>query len=51
VRAHYCLGLVYLDLGDFQMAAEAHDQLKDRDEKLLAFELLDKIQMQSRQAS
>jgi tetratricopeptide (TPR) repeat protein len=47
-QAHYCLGLVYLDLGDIQMASAAHDQLKDRNDKHLAFHLLDKIQLQIR---
>ena len=47
-RAHYCLGLVYLDLGDTQMALAEHDQLTEKD---LAFELLERIQLQSRQAS
>jgi superkiller protein 3 len=49
--AHYCLGLVYLDLRDIQLAWAQHDELICRDEKLLAFQLLDKIQLQSRQAS
>ena len=50
-RAHYCLGLVYLDLGDIQMAFEEHEQLTGQNEKDLAFQLLDKIQLQIRQAS
>ncbi len=50
-RAHYCLGLVYLDLGDIQMAFEEHEQLTGLNEKDLSFQLLDKIQLQSRQAS
>ena len=50
-RAHYSMGLVYLDLGDIQMASEAYEQLTGRDEKLLAFHLLDKIQLQIREAS
>ena len=49
--AHYCLGLVYLDLKDIQLAWAEHEELIGRDEKHLAFELLDKIQLQSRQAS
>jgi len=51
LRAHYYLGLVYLDLGDIQMAWAEHEQLIGRDEKNLAFHLLDKIQLQRRQAS
>ena len=50
-RAHYCLGLVYLDLGDIQMAFEEYEQLTGQNEKDLSFQLLDKIQLQSRQAS
>lgn len=50
-RARYCLGLVYLDLGDTQMALMEHDQLSGPDAKHLAFHLLEKIQLQSRQAS
>lgn len=50
-RAHYCLGLVYVDLGDVQMAFEEHEQLTSQNEKDLAFQLLDKIQLQIRQAS
>jgi len=50
-RAHYCLGLVYLDLHDIQMAFEEHEQLTSQNEKDLAFQLLDKIQLQIRQAS
>jgi len=50
-RAHYCLGLVYLDLGDIRMAFEEHEQLTGQNEKDLSFQLLDKIQLQSRQAS
>lgn len=50
-RAHYCLGLVYLDLGDIQMAFEQHEQLTGQNEKDFSFQLLDKIQLQSRQAS
>ena len=50
-RAHYCLGLVYLDLGDLNLAMEEHSELTDLHEKHLAFQLLDKIQLQSRQAS
>jgi tetratricopeptide (TPR) repeat protein len=47
-RAHYCLGLVYLDLGDIQMALAEREQLSDEH---LAFDLLERIQLQSRQAS
>ena len=47
-RAHYSLGLVYLDLGDIDLALVEHSELN---EKQLAFQLLDKIQLQSRQAS
>jgi len=50
-RAHYCLGLVYLDLGDINMALEEYSHLSDPDDKQLAFDLLDKIQLQTRQAS
>lgn len=50
-RAYYCLGLVYLDLGDIQLAFEEHGHLTELDEKHLSFQLLDKIQMQIRQAS
>ena len=50
-RAHFCLGLVYLDLGDIQMAFEEHEQLTGLNEKELSFQLLDKIQLQIRQAS
>ena len=50
-RAHYCLGLVYVDLGDIQMAFEEHEHLTCQNEKDLAFQLLDKIQLQIRQAS
>jgi tetratricopeptide (TPR) repeat protein len=46
-RAHYCLGLVYLDLNDPEMALAQHSELKDRNEKDLAFQLLDQIQRQS----
>ena len=49
-RAHYCLGLVYVDMGDSQMATEEHDQLNGENEKHLAFDLLEKIQLQSRTA-
>jgi tetratricopeptide (TPR) repeat protein len=49
--AHYCLGLVYLDLRDIQLAWAEHEELIGRDEKDLAFQLLDRIQLQSRQAS
>ena len=51
VWAHYCLGLVYLDLKDIQMAWAEHEELIGRDEKHLAFQLLDQIQLQTRQAS
>lgn len=50
-RAHYCLGLVYLDLKEIELALAEHDQLNTRNEKHLAFHLLDQIQLQSRQAS
>ena len=50
-RSHYCLGLVYLDLGDIQLAFEEHEHLTGLNEKELAFQLLDKIQLQIRQAS
>jgi len=43
--------LVYLDLGDIQMAFEEHEQLTGQNKKDLAFQLLDKIQLQIRQAS
>ena len=48
-RAHYCLGLVYLDLGDIQMAVGEQEQINGGNEKHLAFQLLDKIQHQSQQ--
>jgi len=51
VRAHYSLGLVYVDLGDVNMALVEHGHLTNQNEKDLAFQLLDKIQLQSRQAS
>jgi tetratricopeptide (TPR) repeat protein len=50
-RAHYCLGLVYIDLNDTEMALAEHSQLRVRNEKELAFQLLDKIQRQGLQAS
>ena len=50
-RAHYCLGLVYLDLGDLNLAAAEHEHLTNQNEKELAFQLLDKIQLQRRQAN
>ena len=50
-RANYCLGLVYLDQGDITMAMAEHGHLKNHNEKHLAFELLEKIQLQTRQAS
>jgi hypothetical protein len=50
-RAHYCLGLVYVDLGDINMAMVEHGQLIGRNEKHLAFQLLEKIQLQTRKAS
>ena len=50
-RAHYCLGLVYLDLQEIEMALAEHEQLSSLNEKHLAFHLLDQIQLQSRQAS
>jgi len=51
VRAHYSLGLVYVDLGDMDMALAEHGQLTNENEKDLAFQLLEKIQTQTRQAS
>ena len=48
-RAHYCLGLVYLDLNDTEMALAQQSELKLRNEKELAFQLLDKIQREGRQ--
>jgi len=50
-RAHYSLGLVYLDLGDVNLAMTEHGHLTNQDEMHLAFQLLDKIQLQIRQAS
>jgi len=50
-RAHYCLGLVYLDLCDLNLALAEHDHLISQNEKHLAFQLLEKIQLQRRQAS
>lgn len=50
-RAHFCLGLVYLDLGDVQLALAEQRYLDGPDDKHLAFELLDKIQLQIRQTS
>ncbi|HJP92988.1 MAG TPA: tetratricopeptide repeat protein [Pyrinomonadaceae bacterium] len=50
-RAHYYLGLVYLDLRDNEMAFVQHGELKARNEKDLAFQLLEKIQHPTRQAS
>jgi tetratricopeptide (TPR) repeat protein len=50
-RAFYSLGLVYLDLGDVHLAAAEHEELTDRNEKELAFQLREKIDKQSRQAS
>jgi tetratricopeptide (TPR) repeat protein len=50
-RAHYCLGLVYLDLGDTNMALEEHGHLANQNETHLAFELLEKIELQTRKAS
>jgi hypothetical protein len=38
------LGLVYLDLGDVEMALAQHGHLTDQNEKDLAFQLLEKIQ-------
>src|ERR1044071_4574982 len=49
--ARYCLGLVYVDLSDIDMALAEHGQLNGPNEKHLAFQLLEKIQLQSRQAS
>jgi Flp pilus assembly protein TadD len=50
-RAHYCLGLVYLDLNDTEMAMAEHHQLKAWNEKGLAFQLMDQIQRQAPQPS
>jgi hypothetical protein len=43
------LGLVYLNLGDIEMAVDEQGQLNGRIEEYPAFQLLDKIQYQSRQ--
>jgi len=40
-----------LDLGDIKLVMEEHSELTDLNEKQLSFQLLDKIQLESRQAS
>ncbi len=50
-RAHFCLGLVYLDLNDKESALGEQSKLKELNENELAFQILDKTQRQFRQLS
>ena len=50
-RAYFCLGLVRIDLDEQELAIIEHERLLSLNEKELAFQLMDKIQRQRRQAS